>query len=116
MHIKQIAGFLIVGIIVIAVLGGLSAVAIPHVGQMIAQDEAEDRTIELYKIQTAVTEMLYQSICGALEPIGPTSDMSQVCTKDSCPLVLSDYLVGVALDAGCLYSFTADGTVVQVVP
>jgi Tfp pilus assembly protein PilE len=116
MHVKQAAGFFLVCFLIVAVLGILSFIAIPNVGRMIAESAAEDRAADLFKVQTAVTEMLYQSICGTLEPVSPTSDMSQVRTRDIYPLVLSDYLVGVTLESGCLYSLTADGTVIQTVP
>ena len=99
-----------------AVLGILAAIAVPHVGRMVARSDAEARTTEFYKIQTAVTDMLYDSICGTLEPVGPTSDMSRVCTRDIYPLVLSDYLDGESLDSGCSYAFAADGTVMQMMP
>lgn len=114
-RIKQAAAVLLVAVI-LAILGLLAAIAIPHVGEMLAKQEAETRTAELFTVQTAVSEMLYRSICGTLEPVGPTADMSRVCTRDICPLVLSDYLVDMTLDSGCSYSFTADGTVVQVAP
>ena len=114
MQVKQTADLFLISFVFIAVLGFLSVIAVPHVGQMLAKSEAKDRTMELYEVQTAVKEMLYESICGTLEPVGPTSDMSQVYTRDICPLVLSDYLDGVTLDSGCLYSFAADGTVVQI--
>jgi Tfp pilus assembly protein PilE len=114
--IKQKAKFYLITFIILAILGILSVIAIPNVSRMTAKTEVESRTVELYKIQTAVNEMLYQSVCGTLEPVGPTSDMSKVCTRDLSPLVLSDYLVGVTLDSGCCYSFAADGTVVQVAP
>jgi type II secretory pathway pseudopilin PulG len=116
MYAKQTASYFFVSSIVIAFLGILSGIAAPQVSQMVANSQAQDREIELYQIQTAVSDMLYQSICGQLEPVGPASDMSQVHTRDICPLVLSDYLVGVKLDSGCSYSFAADGTVVQVAP
>jgi Tfp pilus assembly protein PilE len=116
MQVKQTAGYCLISFVFIVVLGFLSVIAVPHVGQMIAKSEAKDRTVELYTVQTAVKEMLHDSICGTLEPVGSTSDMSQVCTRDICPLVLSEYLDGVKLDSGCLYSFAADGTVVQVAP
>jgi Tfp pilus assembly major pilin PilA len=116
MHIKHAAGFWLVSFMIIAVVAILSVIAIPHVGQMLAKDEAKERTLELYQVETAVSDMLYQSICHTLEPVGPTSDMSQVHTQDIYPLVLSDYLVGIKVDSGCSYSFAADGTVVQVAP
>jgi hypothetical protein len=42
--------------------------------------------------------------------------MSQVCTRDIYPLVLSDYTDGESLDSGCSYAFAADGAVMQMMP
>jgi Tfp pilus assembly major pilin PilA len=116
MYEKQTAGYFLICFVVIAVLGILSAIAVPHVSRMIARSESDARTTEFYKIQSAVTEMLYDSICGILEPIGPTSDMGQVCTRDIYPLVLSDYMDGESLESGCSYAFAADGAVMQMMP
>lgn len=115
-RVRHAAGFFVVSFVVMALLGILAAVAVPNVGTMISRNEAEARASELNKVQTAVTEMLYDSIAGELEPVGPTSDMNKVCTRDIYPLVLTEYLGGFNLDTGCSYSFTADGTVVQVAP
>jgi type II secretory pathway pseudopilin PulG len=115
-RVKQIAGFFLIAFFVTAFLGILAAVAIPNVGRMIAKEETETRLAEFNTVQAAVNEMLSQSVCGAIEPIGPTSDMCEVWTRDTCPLILADYLEGVKLDSGCRYCFTADGTVVQMVP
>jgi hypothetical protein len=114
-RVKQIAGFFLIAFLVIAFLGLLAAVAVPHVGRMMAKEVAETRLAEFNTVQAAVNEMLNQSVCGALEPIGPTADMNQVLTRDTYPLILADYLEGVKLDSGCRYCFTADGTVVQMV-
>jgi len=103
----------------VAILGILSAIAIPHVGQMIYKSKVESQETELHNIQTAVTEMLYDSTARTLEPVGPTIDMSQVRTIDTPPLVLSDYLLGLngtSLELSCRYIFNVDGTVTQVLP
>ena len=74
---------------------------------------------EFDNIQTAVTAMLSESDTGVLEPVGPTADMSKVKTADTPPLVLTDYLIGLdetSLKSGCIYTFTADGTVIQILP
>ena len=118
MQQRQAAGLLLTIFVVLGILGILSAIAIPHVNQMIYKTKAEARETEFLKIQTAVIEMLRESACGMLEPIGPTADISQVRTRDAEPLVLSDYLSGIkdnCLASGCQYSFTSDGTVLQVV-
>lgn len=105
--------------IIIAILGTLSAIALPSIGRMFGKGEVESRDLELHNIQTAVTEMLCDSTAGTLSPVGPTDDMSLVRTSDTPPLVLKDYLQGLEsnqLQTDCTYNFAADGTVVQECP
>jgi type II secretory pathway pseudopilin PulG len=119
MQDKQVGGFFLIIFAALAVLGILSAIAIPNVGRMIDKSRVAARATEFHNIQTAVTEMLYDSACRALEPVGPTADMRLVRTRDAAPLVLADYLFNVRgnpLKSGCTYEFTADGTVVQIMP
>jgi hypothetical protein len=115
---KQTAILFLEIIAVVAILGALAAVAIPHAEQMIYMNRVEAREKELHYIQTAVDEMLYDSKTGSLEPVGPVADLNQVKTRDSQPLVLADYLMGGddCIKSGCSYLFTADGTVVQMMP
>jgi type II secretory pathway pseudopilin PulG len=119
MQEKQVAGFFLEIFIVVAILGTLSAIAIPRVGQMIHKAGVTTQESELQNIQTAVIEMMYDSNTGTLEPVGPTADMSEVRTSDMPPLVLKDYLLGQhsgLLKSGCTYTFTADGNVTQILP
>ncbi len=74
--------------------------------------------------------MLADSTTAQLTPVTTaTKDMSTVQTTDSTPLQLSDYLTGLgddpdttgttettAVQSGCSYTFTADGTVTQTIP
>jgi Tfp pilus assembly major pilin PilA len=115
----QVAGLFLEIFLVVAVLCVLSAIAIPHVGQMIYNNKVESWEDELHDIQTAVTKMLNDSVSKTLEPVGPTRDMCQVYTRDTPPLFLSDYLPdlnGKSLKLKCSYLFSADGTVRQIVP
>jgi type II secretory pathway pseudopilin PulG len=105
--------------VIVAILGTLSAIALPRVGQMFNKGKVESQESELHNIQTAVTGMLVDSLTGTLEPVGPTADLSQVRTTDTPPLVLTDYLWGLNVDSlklHCTYTFTADGTVTQILP
>ncbi len=116
---KQAAGLFLEIFVVVVILGLLSAIAIPHVGQMMSKSKLASSETEFQNIQTAVTEMLHDSVTGTLEPVGPTADMGQVHTADSPPLVLKDYLLGMSdgsVRLGCIYSFTANGTVNQIKP
>jgi type II secretory pathway pseudopilin PulG len=116
---RQVAGLFLEVFLVVAMLGVLSAVAIPHVSQMINKNKVESREAELRNIQTAVTKMFYDSASKTLEPVGPTRDMHQVHTRDTPPLVLSDYLLGLngnSLKLSCSYLFSANGTVRQILP
>src|SRR4030042_122552 len=94
MQDKQVAGLFLEIFLVVAILGSLSAVAIPHVSQMIQKSKVEARETEYQDITTAVAEMLLDSSIGTLEPIGPTTDMREVHTRDDPPLAPSDYLLG----------------------
>ncbi len=119
MQEKQATGFFLETLIIVAVLGALLTVAIPQVARMIGKAEAGSQDAELRNIQTAVVEMLYDSPSGTLEAVGPTADISKVCTSDSPPLLLTDYLHGLEdglLQSGCSYIFTVDGTVKQILP
>ena len=119
MQEKNVAGIFLEILVIVAILGTLSAVAIPSLEKMFGKGEAESRDLELRNIQTAVTEMLYDSSTGTLKPVGPTGDMGLVITSDTPPLVLTDYLQGLEgsrLRTDCTYNFTTDGTVMQVLP
>jgi type II secretory pathway pseudopilin PulG len=119
MQEKNVASLFLEIFVVVAILGTLSAIAIPRVGQMLNKGKVESQESELHNIQTAVTEMLFDSITMTLQPVGPTANMSQVRTTDSPPLVLADYLLSLKVDLvrlRCTYTFTADGTVKQLLP
>ncbi|MGD0794795.1 MAG: hypothetical protein ABR958_04280 [Dehalococcoidales bacterium] len=119
MREKQASVFFLEVVAILAMLGSLSAVAIPHAGQMVSDSRAMARENELDRIQTAVAEMLNDSAAGTLVSIGPTADMSRVCTRDVPPLVLKDYLPARRNHPerpGGFYGFTSDGTVIPMVP
>ena len=119
MQEKQAAGFFLEILVVVVILGLLSAVALPHVGQMFGKSKAVSLETEFQNIQTAVTEMLCDSETGTLELVGPTGNMSQVRTSDTPPLILADYLLGESEGSdglACTYGFATDGTVHQIVP
>ena len=119
MQERQAAGFFIEVLVVVSILGILSAIAIPNIGQLVSKGKIESYDSEFHNMQTAVTEMLAESATGTLKPVGPTADMSQVQTSDTPPLVLTDYLTGLdgtSVKSGCTYMFAADGTVRQIPP
>ena len=119
MQDKNPVGIIIELFIVIAILGIISAVAIPNIGHLFTKGRIESSKSELHNVQTAVVAMLSDSAAGTMEPVGPTSDMDEVVTVDVPPLVLSDYLLGLDEDSLKLcytYSFAVNGTVTQVVP
>jgi hypothetical protein len=118
MQDKHPVGIIIELFIVIAILGTISAVAIPNIGHLFTKGRIESSKSELHNIQTAVVAMLSDSAAGTLEPVGPTSDMDEVVTTDVPPLVLADYLLNLDEDSLKLcytYSFTVNGTVTQAV-
>lgn len=119
MQEREGAGFFLEIFVVVAILGILSAVALPNIGHLLGEGKTEARAAELHNIQTAVTEMLTESTTGTLEPVGPTADMSEVKTSDTPPLVLADYLIdldGSSVKSGCTYIFAADGMATQIMP
>ena len=113
------AGYFIEILVVVAILGSLFAIALPNIGQLFSKGRMESYDTELRNIQTAVTEMLSNSESGLLIPVGPVSDMNQVQTFDTPPLVLTDYLYGLdggMVRSGCAYTFAADNSVTQMRP
>ena len=119
MQERTASGFFLEAVVVVAILGTLSAIAIPNIGQLIGKGKIGSYGTEFRNIQTAVTEMLTESITGTLKPVGPTADMNQVQTSDTSPLMLADYLAGLnenSVKTGCNYTFAADGTVTQIPP
>ena len=119
MQQKEGLGFFLEAFVILIILAVLSAIAIPNIGGMINKGKNESYDSELHNVQTAVTEMLYDSVAGTLEPVGPTANMSRVQTKDVPPLVLTDYINGLDenfIRSGCTYTYTADGTVTQTCP
>jgi len=107
-------------LVVIAILGILASVAIPRLVEFADRGRPETAATELYNIQHAVWAMLTESETATLTPVSDVTDMDNVVTTDSTPLVLSDYLTGLEED-GTLktfftYSFTANGTVTQNTP
>jgi len=116
---RQIAGLFLEVFLIVAILGALSAIAIPHVSQMINKNKVASWEAELRNVQAAVNEMLDASVSKTLQPVGPTRDIHQVHTTDTPPLVLSDYLPGLngnSLKLSCSYLFSANGTVRQILP
>jgi len=117
MQEKKATGFFLEIFLVMSILGSLLAVAVPSVSRMIDKAGVASQDSELHNIQTAVMEMLYDSTTGTMEPVGPTTDMSEVQTSDTPPLVLTDYLLFLddgSLNSGCSYRFAPDGQVTQI--
>lgn len=108
-------------LVVVAILGAITAVAVPNVGKFIGKGRAEAYATELHNIQTGVMSMMAESTTGALTAVAtPTTDMDTVQTTDTTPLVLSAYLTGLKADgtvkSSATYTFTADGKVAQTIP
>ena len=118
MQERKTAGFFLEVLIIVLIFGTLTGIAVPRVNQMIAKADVVAQESELHSIQAAVIAMLYDSDTHTLKPVGPVSDMSQVFTSDTPPLVLADYLgmENGSLSTGCNYSFTAKGKVTQAGP
>lgn len=116
---KKIAVIFLEIFIIVSILATLSAIGLPNVGKLFNKGKVESREAELNNIQAAVVAMLCESVSGKLQPIGPTANMALVRTDDTPPLVLADYLQGLEgdwLKTDCIYNFTADGSVTQILP
>lgn len=119
MQEKQQAILFLEIFVVMAILGVLFAMALPHIGNLFNQGKTEAFETELHNIQTAVMEMLLDSATSTLEPVGPTADLTEVRTTDSPPLVLADYMLGLrdgVVRSGSQYIFATDGMVRQLLP
>ena len=119
MQEQQATGFFLLTLVVVSIMGILASVAVPHVSKMIHNSRVGAWETEFQNVQTAVTELLFDSAEGYLLPVGPTEDMGMVQTADSPPLVLADYLLGLEddhLQLGCAYTFGENGTVWQLLP
>ena len=114
MQDKQATRFILEVFIIIVILGLLAAIAVPSVSRMFHNGKEKENEAELKMLESAVSRMLSDSITGTLEPFGPTADMRSVRTTDTPPLVLADYIEGLAggfLESGNTYLFGADGRV-----
>ncbi len=111
-------------LVVVAILGVLAAVAVPNVGKFINRGKTEAKETELHNIQTAVMALLADSTTGLIDVDGTPdvteiTDMDNVQTTDTTPLVLSAYMTGLNTADNCTktdgvtYTFEADGTVIQ---
>ena len=119
MQERQTARFFLEILVVVVILGTLLAVAIPHINRLFNKDETESYESELHQIQTAVAKMLVESTTKTLVPVGPTSDMGEVHTSDTPPLVLTNYLPetdGRLFVSESTYVFSVNGTVTKASP
>ena len=107
-------------VVVVAIMGVLSGIAVPNVSRYLEGGKTESYETELLNIKAAVMSMLRNSSTGVLSPVGSISDMDTVLTTDTIPLVLSNYMKGLNTDGtvntGCTYTFSADGIVTQTTP
>jgi prepilin-type N-terminal cleavage/methylation domain-containing protein len=116
-------------LVVVAILGVLAAVAVPNVGKFIGRGKTEAKETELHNIQTGMMAMLADSVTSKLDGddddpdtnivlFDDETDMDNVFTTDTVPLVLRDYLTGLDEDGitkvqGVTYDFYEDGNVFQ---
>lgn len=108
-------------LVVVAVLGVLSAVAVPNIGKFMSKGKIESYAAELHNLQTAVMAMIADSTAGQLDQayVTPTGDMGTICA-DGGTITLDSYITnlnGTMVRSGCTYTFSQDGKVVnQITP
>lgn len=110
-------------LIVVAILGVLSAVAVPSVNNFLQSGKSKAYETELHSVELAAMAMIIDSDNGKIE--GGVGVMQEDLSLITAPgggaitLKLSDYVTG--LDGtksknGCKYSVTAAGVVTQQKP
>lgn len=109
-------GFVLIELLaVVAILGILTAVAIPNVGQFINEGKTKSYEAEFHNIQTAVKAMMADSRVKRLDrPVTLTADMTLVTVCNGAHS-LDEYLIGLDargyLTSGYTYAFAVDGIV-----
>ena len=112
-------------LIVVAILGVLSAVAIPSVGNFVNSGKQKAYDTELHSVEMAAMAMLVDSKDGTINNNNggvATNDLHQFSTDKSGggTIYLSDYITGLNPDyttkTGCKYAITSAGVVTQTPP
>jgi len=109
-------------LIVIAILGVLSAVAVPNIGKFIDTGKNKAYETEKHSVEMAAMALIVDSISGEIDEISATatSDLSEFTseTLDGTRTV-ADYmtgLTGTSVSSRCTYTITHEGVVVQTPP
>ena len=110
-------GFTLVEIIVVlAITGILSAVAVPNVGKFIKKGDTEAGNTEVHNIQSAVMAMMFDSNNSTLDAAYTDIDDMDDVTANGGSLVLSDYMTGLNTDgtvkSGRTYTISQDGGII----
>jgi len=112
-------------LIVVAILGVLSAVAVPNVGNFLQSGREKSYAAEKHSVEMAVMAMLVESKDGTITDNNDgdySGDMDDFSTDKAGggTIALSEYMTGLdgenKVQTGCTYKIDPDGTVYQQPP